>query len=336
MYILAPRTIPPHRTHMKTAITSLILLISFGFMVACSKTADLQTEWNEQEQTVNYLFVRGQYQKTLPIAKKMLALAEAKSNADDLDVATSLIQLGSIHSRLKDGVDIRPFFQRALDIRENIYGPDHIKVGDSLADMARAYKYTKEYDMAELYFESSLSTFEKILEPNHPDMGFVLAGLVSFYSTLKEYDKARPYYDRFLAIDRESPDYGFRATYLISIAGYAADIGQYSQSEKLFKRSIETARLTPSNPSVLALCLNNFAAFQHESGNYEQAEILYLEALAILETLPISNNFLRSSILDSLIDLYISANNTEKAREFVKRLTLFNADDKRAGSPISN
>ncbi len=308
---------------MKTIFFAVFLIIPLVF--ACTQKENLQTEWSDLKQKVADLHLQGELDKALLQAEQMLILAENKSNSEDLDVAVSLIFIGRMHSSLQDDVNLKQIYQRALSIRKNILGPDHVKVAESLIHMSEAYRDSNEYGRAALSLERALSIFEKNLGPYHPELDMVLSALVSFYDRLKDYDKGRPFYDQFMTILNANPNHSFLPVYLTKNAMFAEAIGQYAQAEILHGRAIKTAALF--GPLTRAIAINNYAAFQFESGNYEKAELLVMEALAILEPLTKPVRTIKITLLESIVEVNLALRNKDKARKFSKQLALYMAEE---------
>src|SRR5262249_43574991 len=70
-----------------------------------------------------------------------------------------------------------PLFERALEIRERIFGPDHRDVADVLNSLAILYYYKGDYVRAEPLCQRALIIREKALGPWHPNVADSLRDL---------------------------------------------------------------------------------------------------------------------------------------------------------------
>lgn len=111
-------------------------------------------------------------------------------------VATCLNNAGLAYSEAKKHIGAEDCLQRALAIREKIFGNEHPETASTLNSLGNVYREKDELDEAEKYFKHALAIREKTLENNHPDIASSLNNLGSLYADKGELDKANEYYQR--------------------------------------------------------------------------------------------------------------------------------------------
>ena len=100
---------------------------------------------------------------------------ESVEAAEILDLLTSALTKGG---RAGDG-ETRKHAERALAIKERIYGTDHLEVATSLVNLAEVYRKRAEFDKARLVHERALRIRERSLGSRHPDIAASLSRLAS-------------------------------------------------------------------------------------------------------------------------------------------------------------
>lgn len=105
-------------------------------MGACDRRADLPSETIELKalnDEVAQLYLQGQYDKALAVARKTLDLAETTFGPSHPEVAAALNNLAGLYDAQG---------QHALAIREKTLGPDHPRIAATLENMALFYAKT--------------------------------------------------------------------------------------------------------------------------------------------------------------------------------------------------
>jgi tetratricopeptide (TPR) repeat protein len=184
-----------------------------------------------------------------------------------------------------------PLFQRALYIREQVYGSDHLDVATSLHHLARLYRGQGRFAEAETLLQRALRIREDRLGPQHLDVGHLLNDLGILYNEQGKYAEAEPLYLRALQIyeHQVGPEHPWVALHglsggLISLAELYSQQGRYIEAEPLFQRALHILeqQVGPEHPHIGYL-LDGLADLYSEQGKYAEAELLYLRGLHILE-----------------------------------------------------
>ena len=179
-----------------------------------------------------------------------------------------------------------PLLERALDMRERLFGGDAPAVATSLTSLATLHLEQGRFSQAEPLFARALAIREKALSPDHADLATGLNNLASLYQVQSRYAEAEPLYTRALAIQEKAlgPNHSSVANSLNNLATLYRAQGLYAQAEPLYTRAlaIREKDLGPDHPNV-ANGLNNLATLYLDQSRYAQAEPLFMRALAIRE-----------------------------------------------------
>ncbi|MCP4427954.1 MAG: tetratricopeptide repeat protein, partial [Chloroflexi bacterium] len=99
-----------------------------------------------------------------------------------------------------DYAGARPYYERALAIREAQLGPGHPDTAVSLNNLGELLRAMGAYGEARPYYERALAIWEEQLGPDHPQTAAGNNNLGALLQAMGEYGEARPYYERALAI----------------------------------------------------------------------------------------------------------------------------------------
>jgi hypothetical protein len=109
----------------KLSILCCSLLLLAGPVVAAHYNADV---WGKLSGEAYRLFQQGQFYQAEVFAKDPLAVATSVVGPDGSLAPSSLSLLATIYHRQGRPAPARPFFQKALPIREKIHDSDHPEV----------------------------------------------------------------------------------------------------------------------------------------------------------------------------------------------------------------
>ena len=94
--------------------------------------------------------------------------------------------------------EAKPYFERALKLREKALGSEHPSVANSLGNLGAVLKDQGAYDKARQLYERALQIYEKALGPEHPRVAASLHHLALLLHVQGQTDRAGAY-------DGESP-----------------------------------------------------------------------------------------------------------------------------------
>lgn len=180
----------------------------------------------------------------------------------------------------------RPFFDRALAIRDAVFGPDHPETADTLDCFALLMWQRGDLAAARPLHERALAINERVHGPDHVETASSLNNLASLLARQGELAAARSMHQRALTIRERAlgPDDVLTANSLNNLGQLLFDMGEPAEARPLLQRALAIceARLGPDHPHT-AVCLHNVARVLHEQGESSAARPLIERALAIRE-----------------------------------------------------
>jgi tetratricopeptide (TPR) repeat protein len=178
----------------------------------------------------------------------------------------------------------RPWYERALAIRERVLGPDHPETALSLNNLAVMLWDLGELAAARHLLKRAVAINEWLLGPDHPETVTSLYSLGVVLRDLGELAAARPVLERALAIRERvlGPDHHRTAGSLNALAGLLQEQGEFAAARALLERALAICErvLGPDHPNT-AISLNNLASLLRDQGELDAARPLYERALDI-------------------------------------------------------
>lgn len=206
------------------------------------------------------------------------ALQEKLIALDHPDYATTLYQLGTTYYYRGNFPEALSHMSAAHQIRESVLGKNHKRYGESLYFLAFLLRKTGNPEKAETLLLEYVAFNERVYGKAHFEYARSLSDLGMLYIKDKvEYKKAERYHQEALAV-----------------------------LEKCVGRLNGTYALT----------LNYLGTVYLNTSDYEKAEALFLEALAIQKQLQIKPRQITIS-LDNLADVYLVTGAYDKAEKCV-------------------
>ena len=286
---------------------------------------DVYTQKSELEalnQQVKDLYIQGQYEKAVEVAREALAATEKTYGPDHPDVVKSLKNLAIIYESQGKYSAAAQLYQRALKILEKSLGSDHPYVALILNDLATLYKNQWKYDKAEPLFQRALEILEKSWGPDHVRVARSLSGLGDCYCDRGQYEKAEPVLQRALVIREKAlgPDHPDVSQSLNNLAVLFHSQGKYDKAEPLLQRAlaIQEKDLGDNHP-VVATSISNLAMLYSDQGKYEEAESLSRRALTIREKSLGPDHPDVAASLNKLASLYDTKGKYEEAESLYRR-----------------
>ena len=287
----------------------------------------LNRDWQALIDEHAALITAGQYQRSIAVAQKALALAEAKNTKANIDVVISLNKLARSYGLMARYNDALPLYQRALSIYENIYGPDHPETANGLNNLAVTYSDLGQFDKALPLHMRDLAIIETAFGPEHLDTATSLSNLALTYSRLARHKDALPLRLRALAIRERilDPAHPAIAQSLNNLAATYSYLAQYENALPLQQRALvirENAG-TP-NQSDIAQSLNNLGTTYFAMGQFDRAIDLYLRGLEINESSLGPEHPNTAILLTTLALAYRATEQYDKALELFLRALQIN------------
>jgi CHAT domain-containing protein/tetratricopeptide (TPR) repeat protein len=276
---------------------------------------------------VRLLYIQGQYQDALPIAKQAFEVREEILGPLSPDSIDALYEMAQLTYALGDYVQAEQLYLRTLEARDRVLGRYHPDVAAVLTRLGNLYAFTGSYEKSEELHKRALNICEKMLGPGHPETARVLNNLGSFYSRTGSYAKAEAFIRRSLAIREKAlgPDHIDTTDSLYNLAVLRSDVADYDQAEVLFSRTLAIReRLLGLEHAKTGLVLRNLGQLYRTIGNYEQAEWALKRGLTIAEKSDGIEHQNTAAALDKLAVIYMETGAYKEAEPLFERaLTIF-------------
>jgi tetratricopeptide (TPR) repeat protein len=219
--------------------------------------------------------------KTWPRARRLDALALDLVDEDSVVHGTEertsdlLDALGAYkHGALAAYAQARPLKERALAIREKVFGPEHLNIAKSLNGLGLLLWDQRDLAGARPLHERALAIREKVLGPKDPDTAMSLNNLALLLQAQGDLARARRLYERALAIYEKvrGPEHPETALSLNNLALLLQAQGDLAGSRPLYERALAILEkvLGPEHPNTNR-ARRNFARLLLADGNPSEA-----------------------------------------------------------------
>ena len=227
----------------------------------------------------------GLYDQALPLQEGALATRRKLLGEAHLDVASSLIDVGTVLWHRGEYARARPLFEQGLALRERLLGPDAPLVADSLQNLGNLLWSRGEYDEARRRLERALAIREKVV-PDSADVASTLNSLGAIAYKSGDFAEASRMWERTLAIREKTlgPDHPLLAQILNNLAVVHTFADDPAGARPLLERAVRIQEkvLGPKHPD-LASGLMNLGDVVWAMGDAAAAKPYYARAVAILE-----------------------------------------------------
>ncbi len=180
----------------------------------------------------------------------------------------------------------RPYYERALAIRERVLGPEHPDTARSLNNLGYLLQAMGDLAAARPYYERALAIRERVLGPEHPDTAQSLNNMGALLQAMGDLPAARPYYERALAVWERvlGPEHPATALSLNNLGALLQAMGDLAAARPYYERALAVRErvLGPEHPDT-AQSLNNLGYLLQAMGDLAAARPYYERALAIRE-----------------------------------------------------
>ncbi len=233
-------------------------------------------------------FVVGVKQSRHEAGREWAAHADSFSRAGGTSElrATYLDYLGLIAWSEGKYPEARGHLERALDLREQTFGPEHRLVASTLRNLGNVAQDEGNHAEARRHLERALAITQAMLGPEHPEVANALHTLAIVAWSQGKYDEARRTNERVLAIREQAlgPEHPLVATALNNLGNMAASEGQLAQARTYYERSIAIREkvLGPQHRQV-ATSLTSLGNLAYEERDFDEARSKFERAIGIIE-----------------------------------------------------
>lgn len=239
------------------------------------------------------LDVIGDYQGSHSYLQRALVIREAIYASQDrdleqnVDLAQSLFNLGSVEEKLGDYQRARTLLERALSVYESVHDADPIHITTILHSLGDLLREIGEYDQAGEYLQRALKLRVERLGEHHPEVASTLISIGVLLNELGLSGDAQDLFEQALAIQKRrlGSSHPSTASSYSTLSALFADRGAYVTAQKYAEQAlaIDEAFFGSMHPHV-ATDLNNLASILRGHNDYARAYILYERALNISQT----------------------------------------------------
>jgi Tfp pilus assembly protein PilF len=141
--------------------------------------------------------------------------------------------------------EAKPYYERALAIREQVLGPQHPNTAISLNNLGALLRVQGDLAGAKPYLERALAIQEQVLGPQHPNTARSLNNLGVLLDAQGDLAGAKPYYERALAIREQvlGPQHPNTAISLGNLGYLLRAQGDLVRAKSYYERAFQIFRL---------------------------------------------------------------------------------------------
>jgi serine/threonine protein kinase/Tfp pilus assembly protein PilF len=231
----------------------------------------------------------GLFNQALPLMKSALETRRNALGDKNLDVASSLLNVGYLLVAKGDYAAAELLLQESLAVRQEILGRDHPDVATSLAALGELNYDKGDLVKAEEFYRASLAIRRQTLGDAHLEVANSLNDLAITLKAKGDYAEAESMYRESLAIRRKvyGEDHPAIAQSLNNLGMYLYQMflnkkNDGTEAEQLLRQALAMNRkmLGNDHPEV-STNLNNLALLLRDKGDYDQAIALFREVMEL-------------------------------------------------------
>jgi len=192
--------------------------------------------------------------------------------------------LGSTYDALGLHREAEEHHRRALELREEVFGPEHELVATSLAHLAVALHHGQELEAAEPVARRAVAMRRRLLGEEHADVAESIDRLAALLIQMNHHVEGERLAREGLAMRRalfgeRHPDV---ASSLATLGMVLRDTGRYEDAEHALRRALElTLELRGSDHPDVGGAMSLLAELQFAMGNLEEAERGWREVIQL-------------------------------------------------------
>lgn len=229
-------------------------------------------------------------QGRLDIAESMLAQAleirEKVLGSQHPLVAKSINELGLFWSRRGYYARAEALYLRALQIRESLMGLKHPDVVASINNLANLNTATGNYAAAKVLYQRAIEKYRELLGPDHWRVGKLFEELAYVYKAEGNFAMSESLYQRAATIyeSQRGPESDWTWSLLTRLADLYMESQDYGKAKLLYEKVLRTRKRTlAADNASIGYSLYKMGSFDYRTGDHDDAERSYLEAIAVWE-----------------------------------------------------
>ena len=217
------------------------------------------------------------------VARMLIARID---DAETLEVAGLMNNLGAVHHSRGAFEEARVAFEHALRVSESVLGSDHLDVGRALNNLGAVHSGVEDYTAAKEAFAQALTIREAVLGSHHPDVAATVSNLGTVHASMRAFEAALVDHERALEIREEllGPEHPDVAVSLNNLGAAQRMMGRFADARVSHERALAIREkvLDAKHPD-LASSLVNLGGVHHSLEDHARAQHYFERALEISE-----------------------------------------------------
>jgi len=236
----------------------------------------------------NVLQVQGKLDQAEPYYRDTLAMQKVLLGENHPDLATTYNNYGVLLERMGLWSESEAAHSNALTIRTNSYRGDHLHVAYTLNNLASLRASTGKYKEAEDLYEQSLAMRRRLLGDDNPDVAASISNLGRVLRYEGRLAEAETKQCEALERRRQIVPAGEHSSIAVSLneLGLVKRAqGRKAEAAEFLRKAFDLrTKLLRGDDSTLAESAENLAMVLCDLGEFDEAEKLARQSLAIRET----------------------------------------------------
>ena len=241
-------------------------------------------------QTINqmtHLFIHEKkYEEAMPLLKRALDIRVKALGENNLLTAENLGNLALVNQKLGDDLEAEKLYQRALEIKEKKLGDRSPSVAITKTNLANLYAATKKCSEAKILYLDALAIDEKAYGENNEEVANDALSLGILLYHCNHPQDALEYLQRSAKISETNAANNAARVHALHYIGLCqAMLRSPAEAERAYKQAlaVQESIKGKGHPDTIVHILN-IARVADEQGRKDEAEKLYKDSLATLET----------------------------------------------------
>jgi tetratricopeptide (TPR) repeat protein len=255
-------------------------------------------------------------------AEHALAIARRLFGPNAVKVGSVELILGRILSDRRDYLSAATHLARAHKTVENAYGPEHLETAIALQDLAQNYRLADNPAKAEALYHRVWDTRRKLLGLYDPATLDAAIGLASSLEDQHQFEAAVEWHTKAVEISERVNGTNTAGTatryHLLAICLLSAN--RIDDAEKMERKSLAIRGSILPRPDIdLAISHNELGRVLLTRGTFEVAKEQYLEALSILNQMPVIDNVILGTVTENLAEVFHYLGRDKEAEQYCRQ-----------------
>jgi len=276
------------------------------------------------------LHANGEYDEAGPLYLEANEMAARLYEPRDIEIAGFINNYANFLADTSRPQEAEALYRRSLEIKREHYGEIHPEVAFALDNLAMILHDQMKYDEARpLYFQAQEMLYE-IYGDKHPEIAQTLGNVAAFLMEVGDMEAAEEMVHTELELNLEllGPEHFRVADSYQALAEIAIDRGEYNEAETHALHAVEIYRKVYPGGHVKVFGGEGTLGYVYlMQGRTDEAERLLVASYEAMEAVQ-DRTLYRMAALESLIELYETTDQPERAAEYRARLATL---EERAG-----